>query len=82
MHAELDAVICSGARRGKQITYALLDERVSAAPPMERDEALARLAGLYFSTRAPATVHDFAWWSGLTGAFRLVFSAVFFGMVF
>ena len=66
MQAELDAVICSGARRGKQITYALLDERVSAAPLMDRDEALARLAGLYFSTRAPATVHDFAWWSGLT----------------
>lgn len=66
MHAELDAVICSGARRGKQITYALLDERVPAAPTIDRDEALARLARIYFSTRAPATVYDFAWWSGLT----------------
>src|SRR5579863_1805913 len=28
MRAELDGVICSGARRGKQFTYALLDERV------------------------------------------------------
>ena len=27
MHAELEAVICSGPRRGKQFTYALLDER-------------------------------------------------------
>src|SRR5579863_405783 len=27
MHAELDGIICSGARRGKQFTYALLDER-------------------------------------------------------
>src|SRR5262249_39208968 len=26
-HAELDALICSGPRRGKQFTYALLDER-------------------------------------------------------
>ena len=25
--AELDGIICSGARRGKQFTYALLDER-------------------------------------------------------
>ena len=30
MRAELDALICSGPRRGKQFTYALLDER---APP-------------------------------------------------
>ena len=66
MRAELDAVICSGARRGKQITYALLDERVPGAAPIDRDEALARLAARYFATRAPATVQDFAWWSGLT----------------
>lgn len=66
MQAELDAVICSGARRGKQITYALLDERAPATPTVERDEALARLAARYFTTRAPATVQDFAWWSGLT----------------
>lgn len=32
MHAELDAVICSGARRGKQFTYALLDEAGAARP--------------------------------------------------
>ena len=29
MHAELEGVICSGPRRGKQFTYALLDERVA-----------------------------------------------------
>ena len=26
MRAELDGIVCSGARRGKQFTYALLDE--------------------------------------------------------
>ena len=31
MHAELDGIICSGPRRGKQFTYALLDERVPPA---------------------------------------------------
>jgi len=66
MRAELDALVCSGVRRGKQATYALLEERVPAAPTMERDESLAELATRYFTTRGPATVHDFAWWSGLT----------------
>ncbi len=66
MRAELDAVICSGPRRGKQITYALLDERVAPAAPLGRDEALHALTARYFATRSPATPHDFAWWSGLT----------------
>ena len=66
MHAELDALICSGARRGNQHTYALLDERVPPTKPLERDAALVELAKRYFTTRGPATVDDFAWWSGLT----------------
>jgi winged helix DNA-binding protein len=66
MQAELDAVICSGARRGKQFTYALLDERVPMSRPRHRDEAIAELARRYFTSHGPAQVHDFAWWSGLT----------------
>ena len=66
MSAELDAMICSGARRDKQFTYALLDERVPPAPKRSRDEALAELTRRYFTSRGPATVRDFAWWSGLT----------------
>jgi winged helix DNA-binding protein len=66
IHAELDAVICSGGRRGKQFTYALLDERAPHTPTLKRDEALAELAQRYFISRGPATVQDFEWWSGLT----------------
>jgi hypothetical protein len=66
MHAELDGLVCSGAMRGKQTTYALLEERLPPAPRLERDEALAELARRYFPTRGPATVQDFGWWSGLT----------------
>jgi hypothetical protein len=66
MRAELDALICNGARRGKQFTYALFDERVPPEKRRPRDEMLAELALRYFTTRGPATVHDLAWWSGLT----------------
>lgn len=68
MHAELDALICSGARKGKQFTYALLDERARPAKKLSRDEALYALGTRYFGTRGPATEDDFAWWSGLTKA--------------
>jgi hypothetical protein len=68
MEAELDAVVCSGPRRGKQFTYALLDERVPTSAPVDRDEALLRLTRCYFRTRGPATAHDFSWWSGLSMA--------------
>lgn len=66
MWAEIDALVCSGPRRGKQFTYCLVDERLPPTKPLQRDEALAELARRYFSTRGPATVHDFSWWSGLT----------------
>lgn len=66
MHAELDGIICSGPRKGKQFTYALLDERAPKARVFDRDEALHKIVVRYFTSRAPATLNDFAWWSGLT----------------
>jgi hypothetical protein len=66
MKAELDGIICSGARRGKQFTYVLLDERVPPAKPLTKKEALAELTTRYFTSRGPATVKDFATWSGLS----------------
>lgn len=68
MRAELDALLCSGGRRGAQFTYALVDERVPVTPPLDRDEALLELTKRYFASRGPATAQDFAWWSGLTVA--------------
>jgi hypothetical protein len=64
--AELDAVVCSGPRRGKQFTYALLDERAPQAKRLPYEEALAELTQRYFTGHGPAMVQDFAWWSGLT----------------
>lgn len=66
LRAELDAVICSGPRRGKQLTYALLEERVPPARTIDRDAALAELARRYFTSHGPATLKDYVWWSGLT----------------
>ena len=66
MHAELEGLICSGAMRGKQHTYALLDERVPETRTLERDEALAELTRRFFTSHGPATIKDFAWWSGLS----------------
>src|SRR6266568_4047343 len=68
IRAELDGIICSGARSGKQFTYALLDERAPQARTLDRDDALAEFARRYFTSRGPATLQDFVWWSGLTVA--------------
>lgn len=68
LRAELDAVICSGPRIGKQFTYALFEQRVPATKPLPRDEALAKLTRTYFNSHGPATLQDFIWWSGLTTA--------------
>jgi hypothetical protein len=68
MGAELDRVITSGPRRGKQHTYALLEERAPKARALDRAEAVAELTRRYFQSHGPAQVQDFVWWSGLTTA--------------
>lgn len=68
MRAELDAVICSGAPRGRQQTYARLEDRVPSAPSLDRTAALAELTRRYFTSRGPATLRDYLRWSSLTAA--------------
>ena len=65
-HPELDALICSGPRRGKQFTYALVAERAPKQKRFSRDEGLATLATWYIRSHGPAQVKDLAWWAGLT----------------
>lgn len=65
MRAEIDGIICSGGREGKQFTYALLDERLAGVQQNDPADALAELALRYFTSHGPATVDDFAWWGGL-----------------
>lgn len=65
-HAELEALVCSGPRRGKQQTYMLFDERAPAGSGPDAEAAPAELAKRYFRSHGPATARDFSWWSGLT----------------
>jgi hypothetical protein len=65
LHAELEQVICSGPRRGKSFTYALLADRAPRARRLGRDEALGTLMRRFLRSHGPATARDFVWWSGL-----------------
>ena len=67
MNAELDGLVCNGIMKGKQITYALLEERVlKPKAKLTKEEALAKLAQRYFESHGPATLLDFSWWSGFS----------------
>lgn len=68
MNAELDGILCSGIIKQKKQTYALLAERAAKKKIASRSNALAELAKKYFLSHGPATLQDFAWWSGLPGA--------------
>jgi hypothetical protein len=65
MNAELDGLVCNGRMKGKQITYALLEERVpKPKSKLTKEEGLAKLALKYFESHGPASLRDFSWWSG------------------
>jgi hypothetical protein len=66
IRSELDAVVISGAPRGKQQTYALFDERVPDRTTVDLEQGLAELAARYFTMHGPATAKDFAVWASLT----------------
>jgi hypothetical protein len=59
-------LICFGPKQGKEQTFVLLEEWVPNVPIKSRDDSLAELAKRYFTSHGPATVQDFAGWTGLT----------------
>lgn len=65
-NAAMHALICLGPRAGKQQTFVLLDEWIPGEQGFNKDEALEKIARIYFTSHGPATLHDFAWWTGLT----------------
>ncbi|GCE30086.1 hypothetical protein KDA_55700 [Dictyobacter alpinus] len=65
-HLSQAGLICLGPMQDKQQTFVLLDEWVPNARNLSREEALQELTTRYVSSHGPATVQDFAWWTGLT----------------
>ncbi len=63
--AAWDGVICFGPHDGKQPTFELLDERIAKRRPLSSEQALTELVTRYFTSHGPATIKDYAWWSGL-----------------
>jgi hypothetical protein len=66
--ASLDGLVCQGVMRRNDPTYMSLDGSLSETRTMEHDQAVAELARRYFTSRGPATLQDFVWWSGLSTA--------------
>jgi hypothetical protein len=65
-HLAMEGLICFGPRRGKQPTITLLDEWLPPTKMLPQEEAMAKLARRYFESHGPATIKDFAWWTGLS----------------
>lgn len=63
--AELSGILCSGDLQPMKATYALTAHKLKSSVKMDRDEALAHFTRIYFQSRQPATLEDYAWWSGL-----------------
>ena len=66
--ASLDGLICQGVTQHNNPTFFSLDELPPQTKVFVREEALAELAQRYFTSRGPATLQDFIWWSGLSSA--------------
>lgn len=63
--SEFDGVLCSGDLLPVKASYSLSSDKLPERKPFDRDEALMHLTFKYFRHAQPATLEDFAWWSGL-----------------
>ena len=63
--AEYSGLLCSGDLHPTKRTLCLVSEKVRNPMVLTREESLALLTRKYFRSHGPATLEDFAWWSGL-----------------
>lgn len=75
--ASFRGLIVRGPMRGREQCLVLTRDWLGDPPPFERDRALAELARRYLAGHAPASVRDFAYWTGLAiGDARAAFRAI------
>lgn len=65
-HTAQIGVTCIGPNEGKEQTFVLLDDWAPEQRTPDRQEALARMAQMYFQSHGPTTRLDFQGWTGLT----------------
>lgn len=66
--AAQEGLVCFAKHDEKQPAFALLEEWVPKARKLTHEKALGEMARRYFTSRGPATIKDFIWWSGLAPA--------------
>lgn len=66
LYASLNGLICQTNTVKNMPNYILIDRIEAHRSLFTREEAIVELTRRYFISRGPATIADFAWWSGLT----------------
>lgn len=61
----MEGLVCCAGRIGRQTAFALLDRWVPDSRTLSREEAQAEIARRFFRGHGPATLRDFAWWTGM-----------------
>ena len=63
--AEYSGLLCCGDLFPIKHSYALAADKLPQTPQITKEEALTKLAIIFFRSHGPATLEDFVWWSGL-----------------
>lgn len=64
--AELRGVLCSGPMAGREHAYALVDEWVPPARPLDREAAIVALVRRFIAGHGPVALADMSRWTRLT----------------
>ncbi len=66
--ASLDGLVCQTGMVRNQAVFSLIEDTIPATAARKYRDPKGELARRYFTSRGPATIGDFIWWSGLPAA--------------